>query len=148
MPRYAAFLRGVTPMNAKMPQVRTAFESAGFTDVKTLVSSGNVVFAVRASSETALQKRIEAVLEQRLRNAFLTIVRPVDALRRLHAAPPGAGLHDAAREGVRQGADDAHVGDRDEGGALTGARSPFLTGMPRPLLQRLQLGAAEPRVGV
>src|SRR2546422_8535956 len=34
MPRYAAFLRGVTPMNAKMPELTQAFQSAGFTDVR------------------------------------------------------------------------------------------------------------------
>jgi hypothetical protein len=27
MPRYAAFLRGVSPMNAKMPEVKRAFEA-------------------------------------------------------------------------------------------------------------------------
>jgi hypothetical protein len=26
MPRYAAFLRGVSPMNAKMPELKKAFE--------------------------------------------------------------------------------------------------------------------------
>ena len=41
MPRYAAFLRGVTPMNAKMPALKTAFEAAGFTDVRTRLSVGN-----------------------------------------------------------------------------------------------------------
>ena len=30
MPRYAALLRGVMPMNAKMPDLKAAFESAGF----------------------------------------------------------------------------------------------------------------------
>src|SRR5690349_4890963 len=44
MPRYAAFLRGVMPMNAKMPDLKRAFERAGFTDVKTILGSGNVVF--------------------------------------------------------------------------------------------------------
>ena len=47
MPRYAAFLRGVSPMNAKMPDLKAAFEAAGFTDVKTLLSSGNLVFTAR-----------------------------------------------------------------------------------------------------
>jgi len=88
MPRYAAFLRGVSPMNAKMPEVKQAFESAGFTDVKTLLSSGNVVFGARAASESALQKKIEAALLRRLGKAFLTIVRPVDALRELLASDP------------------------------------------------------------
>ena len=47
MERYAAFLRGVSPMNAKMPELRQAFEKAGFANVRTLLSSGNVVFDAR-----------------------------------------------------------------------------------------------------
>src|ERR1041385_1159873 len=39
MPRYAAFLRGVMPMNCKMAALKAAFEAAGFTDVKTVASS-------------------------------------------------------------------------------------------------------------
>jgi len=31
--RYAAFLRGVSPMNAKMADLKRAFEAAGFTDL-------------------------------------------------------------------------------------------------------------------
>jgi len=30
MRRYAAFLRGVSPMNAKMPELKRCFEAAGF----------------------------------------------------------------------------------------------------------------------
>jgi len=88
MTRYAAFLRGVMPTNAKMPDVKKAFEAAGFTDVKTLLSSGNVVFGARSASETALRKKIEAALLRRLGNAFLTIVRPVEALRDMLASDP------------------------------------------------------------
>jgi uncharacterized protein (DUF1697 family) len=88
MPRYAAFLRGVSPMNAKMPDLKQAFEAAGFTDVKTLLSSGNVVFTARSASEAALQRKAEAAIAKRLGRTFLTIVRPVDALRELLAADP------------------------------------------------------------
>jgi uncharacterized protein (DUF1697 family) len=88
MPRYAAFLRGVTPMNAKMPALKQAFESAGFTDVRTVLASGNVAFNARAASESALQRRAEAAMLERLGQAFLTIVRPVDALRDLLASDP------------------------------------------------------------
>jgi hypothetical protein len=42
MRRYVAFLRGVNPMNAKMAELRRCFETAGFTDVRTVLSSGNV----------------------------------------------------------------------------------------------------------
>lgn len=88
MPRYAAFLRAVSPMNAKMPELKKAFEAAGFTDVKTVLSSGNVVFTAPAASETSLARRAEAALKQHLGHAFLTIVRPVAALRTMLAADP------------------------------------------------------------
>ena len=88
MPRYAAFLRGVMPMNCKMPELKGAFESAGFTEVKTVLGSGNVVFAARGTSEAALRRKAEAAMEERLGQAFLTIVRPVDRLRALLASDP------------------------------------------------------------
>jgi Uncharacterized protein conserved in bacteria len=47
MARHVAFLRGVSPINAKMPQLKRCFESAGFANVKTVRSSGNVVFDTR-----------------------------------------------------------------------------------------------------
>ncbi len=99
MPRYAAFLRGVSPMNAKMPELKQAFEAAGFTEVKTLLSSGNVVFNARRASETTIQRAAEAAMRERLGQAFLTIVRPIDRLREILASDPyGAfGLAPAAK---------------------------------------------------
>lgn len=99
MPRYAAFLRGVSPMTAKMPEIRRAFESAGFRDVKTLLSSGNVVFDARRASEEALQRTAEAAMRERLGQTFLTIVRPVEMLRVLLATDPydGFGVHPSAK---------------------------------------------------
>jgi uncharacterized protein (DUF1697 family) len=88
MPRYAAFLRGVMPMNAKMPELKRAFEAAGFTDVSTLLSSGNLVFTARSSSDVALQKKAEAAMTKELGRAFLTIVRPIEALREMLASDP------------------------------------------------------------
>src|SRR5256884_9367736 len=88
MPRYAALLRGVSPMNAKMPELKAAFESAGFTDVKTLLSSGNVAFTARAASEIALERRAEAAMLKRLGQAFLTFLRSIDALRDVLASAP------------------------------------------------------------
>src|SRR5688500_18268844 len=88
MRRYAAFLRGVSPMNAKMPELKKAFEPAGFADVKTVLSSGNVVFSARSASEASIQRKAEAAMEKRLGHRFLTIVRPVDALREMLADDP------------------------------------------------------------
>jgi uncharacterized protein (DUF1697 family) len=90
MRRYAAFLRGVMPTNAKMPDLRRAFESAGFTDVKTLLTSGNVVFDARPAGDAALQRKAEAATTATLGRAFLTIVRSLDALREIVDADPYA----------------------------------------------------------
>jgi len=88
MPRYAAFIRGVSPMNAKMSELKEAFESAGFTDVKTILASGNVAFNARATSEPSLQRKAEGAMLERLSQAFLTIVRPMDMLREMLASDP------------------------------------------------------------
>jgi uncharacterized protein (DUF1697 family) len=88
MPRYAAFLRGVTPMNLKMPDLKRALETAGFTEVITLLSSGNAVFSARAASAASLERVAEAAMLKQLGQAFFTIVRPIEALRALLAADP------------------------------------------------------------
>ena len=90
MPRYAAFLRGVMPMNAKMPALKSAFEAAGFTDVRTVLGSGNVVFTAPRASESSRERKAEAAMNKRLGREFLTIVRSVDALRALLASEPYA----------------------------------------------------------
>jgi uncharacterized protein (DUF1697 family) len=88
MPRYAAFLRGVSPMNAKMPELKRAFEAAGFTGVRTVISSGNVVFDARRATESSLQQRSEKAMAEHLGQAFLTMVRPVEMLREMLASDP------------------------------------------------------------
>ena len=92
MPRYAAFLRGVMPTNLKMPELRACFEAAGFTDVKTVLSSGNVAFGARATAPASLERKAEAAMRQRLGRSFLTIVRPLDALQTLLASDPYRGF--------------------------------------------------------
>jgi uncharacterized protein (DUF1697 family) len=71
-----------------MPDLRKAFEAAGFSDVKTVLSSGNVVFTAREASEASLERRAEAAMKHHLGTAFLTIIRPIEALRELLAANP------------------------------------------------------------
>ena len=90
MPRYVAFLRGVTPMNAKMAELKRCFEAAGFTDVKTVLASGNVVFGARAKPDKALARDIEAAMQKHIGRTFYTIVRPVSRLRELLETDPYA----------------------------------------------------------
>jgi hypothetical protein len=65
-----------------------AFEAAGFTDVKTVLSSGNVLFTAPEASKASLERRAEAAMKHHLGTAFLTIIRPIEALRELLAADP------------------------------------------------------------
>jgi len=81
MPRYIALLRGVSPMNCKMPELKAAFESAGFSNVKTLLSSGNVAFDAHSGSDSVLERKCEAAMEKALGRSFYTIVRPQQELK-------------------------------------------------------------------
>lgn len=98
MPRYAALLRGVSPMNCKMPELKKALEKAGFTDVKTVISSGNAVFSSRMKSASVIEETCEAAMQKVMKKSFLTIVRSIDELEGLlktdaftrYSLPPNA----------------------------------------------------------
>jgi hypothetical protein len=59
-------------MNAKMPELKRCFETAGFEDAKTFLSSGNVVFSARAAKESSLEKKAQAAMEKELGRSTLT----------------------------------------------------------------------------
>jgi uncharacterized protein (DUF1697 family) len=65
--RYAAFLRGanVGGVNMKMAEVAKAFEDAGFSKVKTILASGNVLLDSRSGVDAVRKKA-----EKALRDAF------------------------------------------------------------------------------
>lgn len=90
MKRYAALLRGVSPTNAKMPELVRAFEAAGFTQVKTILGSGNVNFGSRSGSIPKLQLACEAAMQKHLGKSFMSIVRELSALEQLLASDPYA----------------------------------------------------------
>jgi uncharacterized protein (DUF1697 family) len=89
MTRYAAFLRGVNVggVNMKMADVAAALTDAGFTDVTTILASGNVVLGSRT---TAAKVRTKA--EATLRDAFgydaWVLVYELDAVRAVAEAYP------------------------------------------------------------
>ena len=77
-------------MNAKMPEVKKCFEAAGFREVVTVLSSGNVVFDARPVATTTLERKAEAAMTEGLGRTFGTIVRPIAELEELLAADPYA----------------------------------------------------------
>jgi uncharacterized protein (DUF1697 family) len=85
---YAALLRGVSPMNAKMPELKRCFEAAGFTDVKTVLASGNVVFCAPRASVSTIATRAAAAMDEHLARPFPVIVRTIDALAAMLASDP------------------------------------------------------------
>lgn len=98
MPRFVAFLRGVSPLNAKMPELKLCFEQAGFTNVRTVLSSGNIAFDAQSASEALIERRAEAAMQRVMNRTFFTVVRPSAYLHELlasdpfadHSLPPGA----------------------------------------------------------
>jgi uncharacterized protein (DUF1697 family) len=90
MPRYVALLRGVMPTNCKMPELRACFEAAGFDDVRTVLSSGNVVFTTKASPLPVLERKAEEATLAGLGRPFATIVRSAEYLQALVASDPFA----------------------------------------------------------
>lgn len=91
MTRFAAFLRGVSPMNCKMQELATVLSAAGFTDVKTVLSSGNVVFGA-SGGQRSIEKKAEAAMAKHLGKTFMTFVRPIAELQSLLQTDPYAGF--------------------------------------------------------
>jgi len=88
MTKYAAFLRGVTPSNLAMTSLKAALEHAGFTEVRTLLSSGNVVFSAKDRKPEGLESKVEATLAEELGKNFMTFVRPIATLEAMLEANP------------------------------------------------------------
>lgn len=78
-------------MNAKMADLRACFEKMGYTEIRTVLSSGNVVFSGPKQEERNVAKTIESGLETYLPRSFPVIVRTTDHLRALIATDPYAG---------------------------------------------------------
>lgn len=92
MTRYVAFLRGVSPLNAKMPDLKRSFEAAGFGAVKTILGSGNVAFDARSSDLALLARQADAAMQAELGRSFALHLRASAALQSLIDADPFAGL--------------------------------------------------------
>lgn len=88
--RYIALLRGVNVGGNNiiaMPALRAAFEQAGFTDVRTYINSGNVLFTSDGQDAAALQAQCRRIIL----DAFgLSIVTAVLSAEDLEAALLGA----------------------------------------------------------
>ena len=64
--RYVALLRAVNVGGRKvtMKELREAVEAEGYTNVRTLVASGNLVFETKKTADTKLESALEAIIEK------------------------------------------------------------------------------------
>lgn len=88
MTRYVAFLRGVSPMNCSMPALTACLEAAGYDEVRTLLSSGNVAFSTRETALAELELEVEEAMLAGMGCTFPTIVRTSASLQSLVARNP------------------------------------------------------------
>lgn len=75
--RYVALLRGIAPLNPNMRGAKLCgvFRDLGFTNVASVISSGNVVFDSPSKSVAALEAKIEKALPAQLGFTSTTIIR-------------------------------------------------------------------------
>jgi uncharacterized protein (DUF1697 family) len=93
---YAAFLRGINVGGhklVKMDDLKKAFESLGFKNVKTLLASGNVVFQAPAMSASVLTKQIGEKLKKTFGFEIGVLIRSIRELQRLDGTKPFDGIN-------------------------------------------------------
>jgi uncharacterized protein (DUF1697 family) len=89
MTRYVAFLRGVNVggVNLKMAEVAAALTEAGFTEVRTVLASGNVVLESGAKAP-GVRKKAEAALREAFGYDAWVLAYDVDEVRAVSDAYP------------------------------------------------------------
>ena len=75
-------------MNLKMADFKRCLETAGYDNVKTVLSSGNAAFDSSSKSAAVIERQIEAAFAEHLGRSFYTIVRSVKELQDLIESDP------------------------------------------------------------
>lgn len=86
MPTHISLLRGINVGGNKkirMAELKSLYESLGFSNVTTYVQSGNVVFDADSTDAVELITRIEAAIAERFGFDVTVLLRTADDLRRI-----------------------------------------------------------------
>lgn len=95
MSRYVALLRGINVggrVILPMARLRTLFAVLGFTDVVTVLQSGNVLFDAPSRNADLLRRRIELSLAELTGLEVLVLLRTVHELKALVRSDPFADM--------------------------------------------------------
>jgi uncharacterized protein (DUF1697 family) len=98
MARYVALLRGINVGgNKKVPmaQLRQLMEGLGYTDVATLLQSGNAVFTSKEKSPAKVIQQLEAAIAKEFGFEVSVVLRTRDELAAAIQANPLSGADDA-----------------------------------------------------
>lgn len=91
METYACLLRGINVGGNNiipMAALKETFEELGYTDVATLIASGNVVFCGKRASVRSIETRLEHQLAKRFDYAAKVVVKTCDELAAIVATAP------------------------------------------------------------
>ncbi len=95
--RYVAFLRGINvggKQKIAMAELRAMLADLGFTDVATLLQSGNAVFTGKDDDEASVVRTLDAQLQATFDMPVRTVVRTADELAEVVANDPFKGIAD------------------------------------------------------
>jgi uncharacterized protein (DUF1697 family) len=128
MARYVALLRSINVGGhvVKMEELRSLFSGLRFSNVETLINSGNVIFETKASADRRLEQKIEKHLEAALGYEVGTFVRSVEEIHAISVYQPFSRegivlnvgfMHETAKASVveefKSEVDDFHVQGRE-----------------------------------
>ena len=102
MTKYVALLRGIAPLNPNMrnDKLRGLFEKLGFANVRTVISSGNVIFESPSRSVRNLEERIENTLPKELGFQSTTIIRSQKQIQQLVDEDPFQGMEHSQKSSL------------------------------------------------
>jgi uncharacterized protein (DUF1697 family) len=88
--KYAALLRGIGPTNPNMrnDKLRGLFEALGYSNVQTVIASGNVLFESSSKNVAVMEARIEKAIPEKLGFKSAVIIRSKAELERLVKKDP------------------------------------------------------------
>ncbi|HSX17769.1 MAG TPA: DUF1697 domain-containing protein [Candidatus Saccharimonadales bacterium] len=94
---YVALLRGINVggnRKVEMAKLKLTFEQLGFSNVRTFIASGNVIFNTDSTNEAELTKQIEKAIEKDFGFSVSVLLRNLLSIEKLVKAIPNSWVND------------------------------------------------------
>ena len=102
MQQYIAFLRGINGgLTLKMADLRALFERLGFTDIKTVLATGNVIFDASHNNRMEIASQIERAIVSAYSYETVAILYTRDELAHLLEADPFHGIEPSTKSSAQ-----------------------------------------------